>query len=340
MATFEESTGQRGVALIATLLASALLVVIGSVAAQQAWISWMIGHRLREAAEALVSAESGLAAAIADFAVEPSFERFDLPSGSAFPYHGGSPVGIPLPDSFRIRTEIRARSSTHVDFVVTSTGRNRARRVLAATIERSDAPYVPATVYQADSGATISFSDTLAIFGRVGTGEPIPAIGTPSESQAQETYRQLEAAGASMSGGPAAARWAKLGDIAQGIRSRGAPLPEVVSGAVAEGIWVSAASMEIASAFGRGMWLIDGNLRIRSSFEFEGLLLVQGDVEVEPGAGFSLAGAIAQLAPGRSLHSRGRTRLAYEADVLREVAALDPGLLDHRAILIGWRDDG
>jgi hypothetical protein len=339
MAAFDSASSQRGTALVATLLASALLVAVGSLAAEQAWISWMIGHRLREAAEALVSAESGMAAAIADFAEEPAFERFDLPSGSAFPYLGGAPAAIPLPDSFRIHTGIRARSSSHVDFVVTATGRNRARRVLAATIERSDTPYVPATLYQADSGATISFSDTLAISGRAGAADPIPALGMPAESDAEQTYRQLEAAGASLSGGPTATSWTRLGEIAQRIRSQGAPLPDVVSGAVAEGIWVSAASTEIANAAGRGIWLIDGNLRIRAGFDFEGLLVVQGDIEVEPGAVFEVAGAVAQQVPGSTLQTRGHTRLAYESNVLRGVAALDPDLLDHRATLIGWRDD-
>jgi hypothetical protein len=339
MAIFESSNGQRGAALIATLLASALLVMIASVAAEQAWISWMIGHRLREAAEALVSAESGLATAIADLAAEPSFERFDLPTGSPFPFLDGAPVGVPVPDSFRIHTEIRSRSSSHVDFVVTATGRNRARRVLAATIERSDVPYVPATLYQAESDATISFSDTLAISGGRGT-EPIPAFAMPGKSGAEEVYRQLEAAGASLSGGPTATRWTDLADIAQRIRQRGAPLPDVVSGTVADGTWISAASMEVASAGGRGIWLIDGNLRILSSFDFEGLLVVQGDIEVEPGATFEVAGAVAQQIPGRSFQSRGLTRLVYESEVLRGVGALDPDLLDHRARLIGWRDDG
>ncbi len=339
MARFETGGRERGAALIATLLASALLMIVGSIASQQALVSWLIGHRMRESAEALVAAETGLAMAIADLEREPSFARFDLPPGSPFPF-AAAPPNAPLPDSFRVRTELRPRSDTRVDFVAIANGRNRARRMVAVTVERGTAPYVPAALFLGDASASLSVAGDLTIAGAATADGVVPALGAGSLGQAESLRDQLEAAGAALSGGSTGARWSEITGAVARLRSIARVLPDAPVGAVTRGIWASASSVEIAAASGVGVWLVDGDLTVRSNLTFDGLLVVLGDIEIAAGAEVEINGSLAQLPPGRSFQSRGETRIRYSPNALRDVESLDPTLLGRRARLIGWRDDG
>src|SRR5690606_12336719 len=65
----------RGAALITAILVAAFFLLIGSIASQQAVVSFLISHRITESAQALVAAETALAAALADMFRDPSFSR-------------------------------------------------------------------------------------------------------------------------------------------------------------------------------------------------------------------------------------------------------------------------
>ncbi len=338
MAASDQYSRQRGAALIATLLAAALLLIIGAIASQQAVVSWLVGHRMRESSEALIAAESGLALAIADFDAEPSFDRFDVPEGSPFPYAGPRDTA-PLPHSFRIRTEIRHRTSSRIDFATIANGRNRSRRVVAATIERSDAPYVPAALFFGHTTPSVAFSGRLTLSGVTSANHPVPAIATPSGSQAEGLHDQLVAGGARLTGGSAATRWSAVSGVVQRLRADAGELSDTPLGAVPNGLWASPASVDVGAASGSGVWLVDGDLSVGSSLNFEGLLLVLGDIHVAEGARLDVTGALALLPPGQSLHSRGETTITYRATPLEQIESIDPTLLGRRAQLIGWRDD-
>lgn len=339
MASSERRGRERGAALIATLLVSALLMIIGSIASQQAVVSWLIGHRLRESAEALVTAETGIAMVIADFESEPRFGRLDLPDGSPFPFLQ-VPAGVPLPTSFRVRTEIRARSAGRVDLIAIATGRNRARRVVAVTVERTAEPYVPAAFFVGGAGSSLSVAGDLTIAGSAAAAGAIPALGAPADTQAESLRDRLEADGAVVRGGTVGSPWSELDETLTRVRAGAQLLHDSPVGDLARGIWESRGSVEVSRASLAGVWLVDGDLSIRSSLSFEGLLLVLGDINIGPGADFQINGALALLPPGRSFQSRGDAVISYRAGPLRDVESLDPTLLGRRARLIGWRDGG
>lgn len=333
-------SNQRGAAIITTLLASALLALIASMATEQATVSFLIEQRVRESAEALIAAESGLSAALADFAAEPRFDRFDLAAGTAFPFT--NPVSIaPLPPSFHVDTKVRPRSGNRVDFVATARGRRHARRTLAATIERGADPYVPAALFLDAPAPSVTMSGRLAISGSSRAGNPIPALATRSRGQAEDLLHHLAAAGASLAGTPLAqaASWSELAEVVQRVRRDADLLPEVVSGQIAPTLVASAASVEITTAQGAGLWLIDGNLTVRADFTFEGLLLVLGDIHFQEESQVKILGALVQASPGRTLNTRGDTTISYRSAALRAVDSSHPGILERRARLIGWRDE-
>ncbi len=328
---------QRGAALISTLLASALLAVIASLASQQAIVSWLVGQRMRESAEALIAAESGLSAALADFAVEPRWERFELPDQGPYPFLDAG-FAVPLPDSFHVETKIVRRSPDRVDLVAVAQGRNRARRILAATIRDSGTPYVPAALHL-PTGTTIALKGDFALAGETASDNPVPAIATAAQADADRVRTQLESAGARIDGESTTAKWSDLGDTLQSLRATAATLPTAPAGSMPAGVWKSIASLEIGNVTATGVWLVDGDLTVNDSMGFEGLLLVAGDLLISSGASLTVEGALAIAPPGRSLQSRGTVEVRYRADALGAIESLEPGILDRRARLLGWRDD-
>jgi hypothetical protein len=330
--------GEAGAALVTTLLATALLVLIATIASQQAVISFLVGHRMRESAEALVAAETGVAAMLADLARQPSFERLSRAAGGGFPFSSGAPSPQPLPNSFTVETEVRSRSASILDIVATAAGRNQARRIVVATVQRGDQPYAPAALYLAAAATSLSFTGTLEIAGAGSAADDVAAVATALPADAEAIEHSLIAGGAALDGAVAAAAWDDLGDVVQRIRDGAAALPEPPQGTVAAGMWASRGPLDVDSAAGSGVWLIDGDLTVHSALSFAGVLLVLGDIHFADGAEVTVDGAVVQAAPGRSIVSRGRTTFAYDGAALRAVDSAHPSLLEHRLTVIGWRD--
>ncbi len=340
MANSDRKSRQRGAALITTLLASTFLLLIASLASEQAVVSFLIEHRARESLEAMIAAETGLSAALADFAAEPKFDRFELAAGAPFPFAASTPTG-PLPDSFVVTNEIRPRSPRFVDFVARASGRNHASRTLAATIERSDEPYIPAAIYLAGASPSIALSGRMRISGSSVAGNPVPAIAGAAPAPIESIHQQFVSAGATLTGEPVAAlaAWSDLAEVIERVRADAGDLPDAVVGIVPAAILSSRGSIDVTTAEGSGIWLIDGDLSVQADLSFEGLLLVLGDINIDEGAVFRITGALVQAPPGSSVRNRGDTTIAYGAAALRQVDAMTPGLLGRRARLIGWRDD-
>jgi hypothetical protein len=340
MARSDRDPSQKGAALITALLTAALLLAIAVTAAEQAWMSFLIVHRSRESVEAMVAAETGLSAALADLAMEPSFDRFDLAAGTPYPFARASAIA-PLPASFAVRLEIRPRSAGRIDILVRASGRNRAGRTLAATIERSEDPYVPAAFYAAGAAPSIATSSRLEISGSSAPANPVPAIGAQSSSDAESIHRELAAAGADLAGIPiaSASAWSDLPEILARVREAAGALPDVVDGERSTAILSSSGAVEVTSASGSGVWLVDGDLTVRSRLSFEGLLLVLGDIVLAEGSDVRIHGALVQAPPGRAIQARGDAVVAYRSTPLQEIDSAHPGLLGRRARIIGWRDE-
>jgi len=334
---------ERGAALISTLLAIGFLVMIGALASNQARTGFLIQQRAREGLEASIAAETGLAAAIADFDYEPRFERFDLGNGATFPYSGHAVDG-PLPSSFHVEVRLRKTSATHIDIISTSLGRNRAQRRLIATVERSDRPFVPAAFFSAAAQPVTSAGDGLRIDGNESKRGAAPAIAMTTDEVARTALQNLLAGGATLTGRPVAAStdWSGLDESIALIRSLAAKrqLPTEANGPYPEATWVSSASVMVSSASGSGIWLIDGDFRVAGDFEFEGLLLVVGDIFFENTSRVRILGALVQARPGEVLRATGDATIRYDADALARVESQDPEIIGHRAEIIGWRDAG
>lgn len=320
---------EAGAAVVATLLAASLLALIGTLASQQAVISFLVGHRMREGAEAMVAAETGLAVALADLARQPSFERLSRAAGGPFPFGTGAAPLQPLPPSFAVDVFVRERASTVVDVVARSAGRNRARRVVVATLERGDQPYLPAALYLAAESPSLSLGGILEI-----GGGDLAAIATPTAADAEALQQALLAGGAAVDGLVTAAPWDDLDDVVQRVRELAAPLPEPTAG-----VWLSQGSFDVSEATGAGIWLIDGDLGVDTALAFEGLLIVLGDIEFTEGSAVTIRGALVQAQPGRSLIGRGHTVIEHDAAVLAALDAAHPTVLGRRARLIGWREE-
>jgi len=333
-------SSQRGAALITALLTAALLMAIGVTAAEQARMSFLIAHRSRDSVEALVAAETGLSAVLADVALEPRFDRFDVDAGAPFPFLRARTIA-PLPASFSVHHRIQPRSTNRVDVVVQARGRNRAGRTLAATIARDADPYVPAALFTAGSGPSITGSDLLEISGSTTSVNPIPAIGARTQADADAVHRDLTAAGTGLIGVPiaAAAAWTDLPAVIARARAAAGVLPDAVDGPQSGGVLSSGGSIEVGCASGSGLWLVDGNLTVRSQFSFEGLLLVLGDIVFDDSSDVRILGALVQAPPGRTVQIRGDAVVSYRSAPLRDLDASHPEILGRRARVVGWRDD-
>jgi len=337
------TTRDRGAALISTILAIGFLVMIGTLASNQARTSFLIQQRTREALEARLAAETGLAAALADFDYEPRFERLDLGNGAGFPY-SGSAVDGPLPASFKVDVRLHKTSATHIDIISTSLGRNRAQRKLITTVERSNRPFVPAAFFSAAARPVASAGAGLRIDGDESEGNGVPAIGMTSDDGAVTSLQNLLAGSATLTGRPVAIAtdWSGLDESIALVKSLAdtRQLAVEANGYYPEATWASSASVAVSSASGSGLWLIDGDFRVTGDFAFEGLLLVAGDIFFEDTSRVRILGALVQARPGEVLRAAGDVTVRYDASALVRVAALHPEIIGHRGEIVGWRDDG
>lgn len=332
-----EVGSEQGAALISTILATALFLLIGTIASQQAVISFLVSHRVTESAEALVAAETAMAAALADVARQPSFARLSQADGGTFPFLDGATPPQPLPDSFAVDARLRSRSETRIDVIATARGRNRARRILVTTIEREDRPFLPAALFLAADTPTLSPSGTLEISGSA--ADEVSAVATPSLAHADALAGALSSSGAQITGGVSPSDWDDLDDLISRARESALSLPENPSGAIAPGIWLSRGSADIADAGGEGVWLVEGDLAIDGVLTFEGLLIVLGDIRVSTGSEMAVRGGVVQARPGRLFDCDGHVVIDYDLDALNAIDSMHPGLLDRRARVIGWRDE-
>lgn len=326
---------------MSTLLAVGFLIAVGALASTQARMSLLLRQRAQESLEALISAETAIARARANLAREPSFERFDLSEGSPFPYDAAPPLG-PQPPSFTAEVRISRPSETHVDIESTSLGRKHAQRRLLLTLERDSAPFVPAALYLTAANPAVRGSPDFTIAGGSAARSDVPAVSSPGAQATATVASSLLASGATLTGSPVSAsrRWSGLEAAIDRLRANPhVELPELASGSFPRSVRISRGSVEIADAQGAGVWLVDGPIALRGAFEFEGLLIVAGDIRVEADADVEIRGCLIQAPPGELVDASGRFRLRFDGAAIEDVDTLSPDLLDRRVIVMGWRDD-
>jgi hypothetical protein len=341
---------ERGNALLATMLLVLVLSPLAAFVAMQSQLDLKIHDHTRTALEAFYVAESGLEHALADLALEPSFERLgrgpDRRPGTAddrlYPFRVPPPVNFPAPPA-GYRVEVEAVGSERFDVVSLGRSHGRSQRTVSATVVAGPDPYVPGALSLAEPNPLLDLRDGFSIVGN----DDVPAVAVEDENDVDVILTFLTPTAQQRLVGP--------DGEAPSIRTRSSSsasdlfrllsqlptsvtLPDAVAGPLGTGVCVAAQSTRISDADGAGFLVIDGDLSIGGQFEFDGFLLVLGDVEVDDDASVDIDGALLQAPPGDEMRLRGEGEISYDATALRDADRLAPGVLPRRAVVTAWSE--
>jgi hypothetical protein len=329
--------GQNGAALLVTLTALALLSAIAALAVVQARSDFLIHHHTRDGLTAFTIAEAGLALAMADLERDARFSRLANATDGHFPFSSPPPSYFPR-EPLRFEVGVVQRDSDQVDIVSQSFGAGRASARVAVTVRRGSDPFLPAALHTRAAPPSILLGDRFRIDG----GNRVPGIAVADPAAARALAETLDAAileridGEPPIGSSDSAATANLADRAA---ASGRPLPGEISGALGRELFFAPSALSIDAADAAGILVVDGDLSIASSFRFEGVIVVGGDLLFADDSDVQIRGAVLQRTPGRALHLRGRGAIQYDASVLRALDGDFAGLLERRASVLGWRDD-
>lgn len=345
---------QTGSALIAVMVLIAVLTPVVAMVATQARLDLTIERHGRAALEAFYVAESGLEHALADLQHDPSFARLEEgPDGRRgtsddrlFPFSSPPPAYFPAPPA-GYHVETAPAGSGRIDIISTGRSLLRSARAVAATAIESDEPYVPAALYSEGDGVLLELGDDFFVTGADEDGDDdTPAVAVDEQDDLDVLLEYLwEPAQQRLRGpgGPPSTkvrRFGSLGATSAALAGLAAArlLDGDLQGPLGWGIAVSPRSTSVTDASGGGILVVDGNLSISGRFEFQGLVIVRGDVEVEPDAALDLDGALLQESPGHLLRLDGEGEIRYDPATLALLDDLAPDVLPHRALIGGWRE--
>jgi hypothetical protein len=346
---------QRGQALLSALIATAFLLPLGAFAVMQARLDFLVQHHTRVASATLAVAESGLEHALADLSRDPRFDRLllgpDQRAGTGddgrFPFDTPPPAFFPAAP---FRYEVRVATSTpqRAEIIAHGYGPLGAVRAVAAGLERTPLPYLPAAVASDAARLDFFFARDWSLEGAMASGAApgAPAMALGSAPAVELLLGRLTSDDAQRLRGPGgspsltAAAIPAVSTLVDTGRSRpeAQALGTEVSGALGDGIFVRTGAVRMRDAQGSGLLLIDGALEVSGTFGFDGLIAVAGDLRVDSGADVQVAGAVVQGAPGSAVVLQGRGRIAYSHAVVERLAATYPSVLPMRARLSGWRE--
>lgn len=347
--------GQEGHALLTALIATALLLPLGAFAVMQARLDFLIAHHTRAASETFAVAEAGLDHALADLARAPRFERLlagpDRRAGTGddgeYPFAQPPPAWFPAAP-FRYEVRVAARAADRVEIESRGYGPLGALRGVAAAVERSPLPYLPAALASEGEPLDLLFGAGWRIDGAAGVdGAPdVPALAVASGAVAEQLAGQLtagEAARLRGPGGTPSLGVAPLPDVAALLaaaarRADAQAVPADAGGALGDGLFLAGAGLRLRDASGSGILLVDGPLTIDGPLSFDGIIAATGGIAVDEGATVTLRGVLLQGRPGGPLLLRGDGHLSYDQRIVDRLAARYAGLLPNRARVTGWRE--
>ena len=347
--------GQEGHAILTALIATALLLPLGAFAVMQARLDFLIAHHTRAASETFAVAEAGLDRALADLARAPRFERLlagpDRRVGTGddgeYPFAEPPPAWFPAAP-FRYEVRVAVRGADRVEIEARGHGPLGAVRGVAAAVERSPLPYVPAALASAGEPLDLLFGPGWRIDGAAGVdGAPdVPALAVASGAVAEQLAARLAPGDASRLRGPGgepSLGIAPLPDLAALLAAAARhgdvqALPADAGGALGDGLFMAGAGLRLRDASGSGILLVDGPLAIDGRFAFDGIVAATGGITVGDGAAVALNGALLQGQPGGALLLRGDGQLIYDQRIIDRLAARYAGLLPSRARITGWRE--
>lgn len=348
-------SAQNGHALLSALIATALLLPLGGFAVMQARLDFLVQHHTRAATETLAVAEAGLAHALVDLTRDPRFERLlvgpDRRAGTGddgeFPFDTPPPVFFPTAP-FRYAVRVAAHTPAGAEIIARGFGPLGAQRAVAAAVERSSLPYLPAAVATDAAVVDLLLERDWSLEGTEAAGgaPDVPALALQSQETVEHLLRRMtseEAGRLRGPGGPPSLAVAAIPAVAALLDvARGRPEAQVLgseaTGALGDGVFVRSGALGLRDASGSGLLIVDGALAITGALAFDGLIAIAGDLRVDPGADVTVVGAILQGAPGRTIVLRGRGRIVYHPPAMERLAAAYPGLMPARARVTGWRE--
>ena len=332
-------------------MAIVFLVPLGAFAVLQARLDLLVHRHTREAVEVFVVAESGLEHAIADLALDPSFDRLlagpDKIIGTAddqhFPFHHQPPSLFPQPP---LRYDVRVESCGDECVEIVSRGRSAGQisRKVDASVVRSLTPYLPGTVFSAAPAVTLEMDDAFTISGIDDdqSDTVLPALAVASEEAAQALTVQLgnDPGTPLLPPGIAVEIFSPLDAMA----AAAAQIPGArmltgsVAGSLGEGVLISPTPLHVADASGSGILIVDGMLRISGRFTFSGLIVTLGDVRFDPGSSVNIDGVLFQAASGTHLQFHGAGQIRYDRRIIEQIDAQFPDFLPRQTIVTGWHE--
>ena len=260
-----------------------------------------------------------------------------------------------------------------VNLTATATGPNSSVRRVAATVQRSGGFTPPATIYIGDStkcDCKVEFEDEFYISGidkksdgTAGTGAAIPGIGATDSKTTKDITDQLKGKKASEVTGsgsnPSVTTLANKLDVKQLIQDILAlglaqnNLNSVKDGKYKDATWGTYANPMVTQITGNaelkgdisgyGVLIVQGDLKIKDSFDFKGLVIVDDNFEIHPDkkTDATIMGSLITNADGDSkakLKVGKNSQIYYSSDVLTKIGVQYGTALPTSAHLQGWRE--
>jgi hypothetical protein len=346
---------ERGYALLLTLAITALVAPLGVFALMQARVDLILARHARTATQLFYVADSGLERALADLRLDPIFDRLlagpDGKEGTGddgkFPFRHSPPASFPSA-MFRYAVSVARQGNNRVDIVSRGIAESGASQAVSASVVRDPTPMVPGATCSTVGEWGFALGDEFRISGidRNGRLDPVPALALADEETASTIKARLGPEPGDRLpgvGGAPSVRVGAIPDLKKRIDSllanpqaREAVVDETNS--LGSGLLVSQGALYIESASGSGILLVDGDLRVTTSFAFDGLVLVFGDVVFDRGSSVQVHGAIVQGGSAVRLELLGDGEIVYDSRLIEELDTRFGGILPRRAIVTGWRE--
>jgi hypothetical protein len=353
--TPRKRTEEDGYALLLTLVITALVAPLGAFALMQARVDLLLARHARVSTQLFYVADSGLEHALADLRLDPIFDRLLTgPDGSEntaddghFPFHHDPPDSFPAAP-FRYSVSVEPDGESRVEIVSRGITESGATQAVSASVVRDHNPMVRGTICSTVGEWGLALGDEFRVSGidRSQRVDPVPAIALADEETVSTIKTRLGAAAGTRLPGVGGAPSLRAGTIPafnKRIESlladpRGRPVIVDEGGSLGNGLLVSQGVLYIERAVGSGILLVDGDLRVSGSFNFDGLVLVRGEVLLDRGSSVQIHGALVQGGNAVRLELLGDGEIVYDSQLIEEIDSSFGAILPRRAMVTGWRE--
>jgi hypothetical protein len=354
--SFEIVTGskrQSGNALLVVLMFTAALLSLGAYAALQARMDLLIQKQITGAVQGFYVAESGLEHALAEVRINPWFDRLlsgpDGVSGTAddsrFPFRNAPADYFPRPPT-RYEVTVEARGSDAAEITSRARTAAEAQQVVAATLTRSDDPFLPGALYSEADALSVTLGPNFSLDGG-GSDDPGARAGFAlgDQSTVDGVLPDLDSASPRVTGlgdepSLIAAPFPSISELASTLleNPRARRVDGTLSGAFGYGLVVSNAPLVVTDADGAGVLVVQGDLRVEGEFSFSGLVIVLGNVVVPLGSRMEVHGGLLQAGDYRRIDLLGAGAIHYDQEIVLRVDSDFGARLPRKAVVTGWRE--